>query len=136
MPSCCANLISWTRLGGLTCLLAAAGCSSGITPPPAPAPTPTPARLLVVNQTNYEWHLVIASTAGPERVESTVLPRDTVRIALAGGDYLIGQSTTAGRAAAGLAREIPAHLAAGQTYRWRLDTLLSDTTGDPPPPSP
>lgn len=118
-----------TQLGGLAWCALSLGCTTVAPSPPAAATPPTVTHLVIINQTSYVWHIAIASTAGKETSEATVSPQTTLQVDLAGGDYLIEQTVTSAPAAPGLTRRIPAHLKPGQTYRWRLDTLLS--AGDP-----
>lgn len=119
------------RLGGLAWLLVLVGCATPAPSTPAAATTAPVTHLVIINQTNYDWHIAISSASGQETFNSPVRPLATVKIDLAGGDYLIEQTVTSAAAAPGLTRRIPARLEPGQTYRWRLDTLLSDSSGDP-----
>jgi len=116
---------------GLAFLLLAAGCAT--VPPVAPTvPAAAPrARLAIINLSNYEWHIAITSLAGSEHCDAPVPARGSVNIDLAGGDYIIEQAVTSGGAPDAMVRRVPARLDAGQVYRWRLDTLLSDSSGDP-----
>ena len=118
----------WAALGGLGWCLATAGCISP-RPPPAAIP-PVVARLLVENLTDYEWHIAVAAAIGPETREARVAARSSIEVTLAGGDYVIEQTVVTGIAGGGLARRLPARLEPGQTYRWRLGTLLSDPAGN------
>jgi len=119
------------RLGGWLSLATLLGCAT-VPPPAAPPPEVSAgAHLLVTNQTDYDWNIHIASASGTEMSDTAVAPRATLSINLKGGDYVIDQSVTTAGATAVQTRRIPTHLAAGQTYRWRLDTLLSDPAGDP-----
>ena len=121
--------IHW--LGFLGYFILAAGCAT--IPPVAPSGpvAAAGARLAIVNLTNYEWHIVIASTTGREYYDAPVPARGSLNLDLAGGDYVIEQAVTSGGAASEMSRRIPARLEAGRVYRWRLDTLLSDSSGDP-----
>ena len=104
------------------------GCAA---PAPIAPPASPPAHLIVVNETDYLWHLVIIRPGGGSAYDSQLQPRATVSLDLAGGDYVIEQSAISENAATELTRKIPANLQSGQTYRWRLVTLLSEST----PPS-
>ena len=88
------------------------------------------ARLVVENLTDYEWHIAVAATAGAETQASRVRARSSVAMNLAGGDYVIEQTVVAENAGSELTRRLPARLAPGQAYRWRLVTLLSDPAGE------
>ncbi len=118
------------RLGGLAGLLAMGGCAAVPPSPPAVVPAPV-AHLRLINQTNYDWRITLTNTSGKETVASPVPPRAAVPLELAGGDYVIEQVIISPTATPGLTRRIPARLEPGQTYHWRLDTLLSDSSGDP-----
>ena len=106
-------------LGGLF-----AGCAS---PDPKPSSAPAaPAHLTVINQTDYAWHLVVRRSSGAGAGDFRVQARATLSIDLAAGDYVIEQTELSADAGPALSRQIPTQLVAGQTYRWRLATLLSE----------
>jgi len=114
------GLIAVVRVAGW---LAAAGCaSSSVVPEP-----PRVARLLVENLTDYAWRITVIAAAGPEAGAAEVPARGFAEVAVGGGDYVIEQ--TARGAGAELSRRLSARLEAGQTYQWRLGTLLSDPAG-------
>jgi hypothetical protein len=112
----------------LTWGLFLAGCAT-----PAPglvkAP-PSPAHLIVINLTDYEWHIAIARPSGDSVHDSRLQPRASLTVDLVGGDYVIEQTALSENAAPELTRKIPARLEPGQTYRWRLVTLLSEPAGN------
>jgi hypothetical protein len=85
---------------------------------------------VIENLTDYEWRIAVAATAGTETQASRVWARSSAEINLAGGDYVIEQTVVAENAGTELTRRLPAQLAPGQTYRWRLVTLLSDPAGE------
>ena len=118
------------RLGGLAAVIFVLGCSTAAPPPAQPAVQPA-TRLIIINQTNYDWHLTLSSPTGPEKSAAAVPPRATVTLNLAGGDYVIEQTASGAEGAEALSRRIPVRLEPGRTYHWRLDTLLSDSAGDP-----
>lgn len=91
---------------------------------------PPPAHLVVINQTDYEWRLVINRPPGESMTDIRVLARASQTIDLAGGDYMIEQTMLPPTPAPELRREIFSRLAPGKTYRWRLATLLSEPNGD------
>ena len=106
----------------------AAGCA---TPAPvSPAVPQQPAHLVVINLTDYAWRIVLTRPSGEPAHESRLQPRATAKVDLAGGDYVIEQTALSAGAAPELSRRIPAKLEPGQTYRWRLVTLLSEPAGD------
>jgi hypothetical protein len=101
-----------------------AGCSA-----PSPAPLSresTPAHLTIINQTDYEWRIVIARSSGELAHDSRLQSRASLTVDLAGGDYVIEQTVLSENASPGLSRKISARLDSGQAYRWRLATLLSE----------
>ncbi len=96
---------------------------------PVKAPSP-PAHLVVINQTDYEWRLAI-NRASDEPVRNVeVVARASQTLDLPGGDYVIEQTMLPTAAAPELSRKISSRLEPGQTYRWRLATLLSESNGD------
>lgn len=114
------GLIAVVRVVGW---LAAAGCaSSTVVPESRPV-----ARLLVENLTDYAWRISVTATAGPEASTAEVPARGFVEVMLGGGDYVIEQAARG--AGADLTRRLPARLEAGQSYQWRLGTLLSGPAG-------
>jgi hypothetical protein len=104
------------------------GCAA---PESAPVrASPLPAHLVVINETDYEWRLAIRRAPdGPGR-DVQVLARASQTLDLPGGDYMIEQTMLATSAAPALSRKISSRLEPGQTYRWRLATLLSESDGD------
>ena len=100
------------------------GCAAPV--PIAPLASP-PAHLNVINETDYLWHLVILRAGGGSAHDSRLQPRATIKVDLAGGDYVIEQSVISESAAPELTRKIAAKLDSGQSYRWRLVTLLSES---------
>ena len=100
------------------------GCAS---PDPKPSSaSAAPAHLTVINQTDYAWHLVVRRSSGVSTGDFRVEARASLSIDLAGGDYVIEQTELSADAGPALSRQIPTQLVAGQTYRWRLATLLSE----------
>ncbi len=89
------------------------------------AAPPAPARLTVVNLTDYPWDLAITAAGGAGSRHERVPSRGERVIELAGGDYDVLQSAVAGDGQSDLRRQLSFRLAPGQTYRWRLATLLS-----------
>ncbi|HEY4248946.1 MAG TPA: hypothetical protein VGM64_19130 [Lacunisphaera sp.] len=105
-----------------------AGCAA---PDLAPVKTPAPpAHLVVINQTDYEWRVTVHRVSGESVRELRVLARASETIDVAGGDYVIEQTMLPTAGAPELSRAIPSRLEPGQTYRWRLATLLSESKGD------
>lgn len=107
-------------------VLLGAGCASAT----APVEKSAPARLIVHNLTDYAWRLVLTDAAGGAELEVQVAPHADRSIELAGGDYGIAQSIIPPNPTGGMDRKITCRLESGQTYHWRLATLLSEK---PPP---
>jgi len=84
---------------------------------------------VIINQTDYVWHLAINRPSGESVRDAHVPVRATLTINLPGGDYVIAQTALSDAASPELTRKISSTLAPGQTYRWRLVTLLSETPG-------
>ncbi len=86
-----------------------------------------PAHLTVMNLSDYRWHITIGhSSAAASVTDFHVEARESRSIDLVAGDYVIRQEVESDGAARGLTRELPAKFAPGETYRWRLATLLSE----------
>jgi hypothetical protein len=88
------------------------------------------AHLVVLNLTDYEWHIAIARTSGESAVDFKLDAHGSRTVDLAAGNYSIEQTTLTEGATPQLTRKIPTTLEAGQAYRWRLVTLLSEQTGN------
>lgn len=112
----------------LVCLLLLCGC---VAPSPVVVEKPLspPAHLVVLNLTDYEWHIAIVHSSGGSAADFHLESRGSHSVDLAGGNYSIEQTALSQGAALELTRKIPASLDAGQTYRWRLVTLLSEQKG-------
>lgn len=118
--------IGWAFLSG--CLLLV-GCSS---PPVVSEKVASPpAHLAVVNLTDYRWRITIVHSSAPPTADFQVAARESQSIDLAGGDYIIKQTVLSPDAASELSRELPAKLESGESYRWKLATLLSETPDTP-----
>ena len=112
----------------LAMIFLSAGCA-GPAPVADKAPRP-PAHLTVINQTDYEWRIVVAQVAGGV-VQNMRLPaRASQTVDLGEGDYVIEQTALSANAAPELSRKISVRFESGQTYHWRLATLLSEPNGD------
>lgn len=91
-----------------------------------------PARIELVNLSDCDWDLAVATPDG-SKVRTARLPaRETLRLELPGGDYEITQTALSGLSGADATRRFPAHLESGDSYRWRLATLLTGQTGGAP----
>lgn len=108
------------------------GCTS---PEPVVEKTVRPlAHLVVINLTDYRWRITIAHSPAPPIADFQVEARESRSIDLDGGDYVIKQTVLSEGAAADLSRELPAKFQPGESYRWRLATLLSETADVPASP--
>ena len=111
----------------LACLLLPGGCAApqvAVEKPLSPA-----AHLVVLNLSDYEWHISIARSFGESAADFHLNARASRTIELAAGTYSIEQTALSLGTAPEMSRKIPATLEAGQTYRWRLVTLLSEQQG-------
>jgi len=91
----------------------------------------SPAHLVVINLTDYRWHITIAHSPASPTADFQVDARESQSIDLAGGDYIIRQTVLSPGAASELSRELPAKFESGESYRWKLATLLSETPDTP-----
>jgi len=121
--------INWTFLIG--CLLLS-GCSSpaGV----AEKGASPPVHLVVINLTDYRWRITIVHPPALPTADFQVNARESQSIDLAGGDYIIRQTVLSPGAASELSRELPAKFESGESYRWKLATLLSETPDTPVSP--
>jgi len=81
---------------------------------------------VVSNLTDYHWRIEIRRVSGGPAQEVKMEPRSSQDLDLPGADYVIEQAAQAEGAAQDLDRKISVHLDPGQTYGWRLVTLLSE----------
>jgi hypothetical protein len=107
-------------------LLAASGCANPATVPPGSAN----ATLGVINGTDYAWRVTLTPVAGGVSGREELPARAQCRVEVAGGDYAIEQDVVPANPA--LSRRFACRLEAGQTYHWRLATLLSNDMGSQP----
>jgi hypothetical protein len=107
--------------------LLAAGCG---TVPQTPAGASPVAHFLVINVSDCEWQIAIAPAGGGETRALHLAARASQAIDLPGGDYVIEQTALLADAGIDSARRFTSHLDAGQTYRWRLATLLTAASGE------
>lgn len=105
------------------CAVFVYGCISEATPP-VPAPQ---AHLAITNLTDYVWKIEIRRASGGPAQEVKMAPRSTQNIDLVGADYVIEQVALVEGPAQDLDRRLSVHLDPGETYGWRLVTLLSET---------
>jgi hypothetical protein len=84
------------------------------------------ARLTMLNSSGCEWQVVITSVTSGDRGTWKLPVATSIEAELAGGDYMVEQTMLADGAGADAMRRFTMRLEAGQSYRWRLMTLLSD----------
>ena len=101
------------------CLCILTGCA---TPPVASHPA---AHLIVNNLTDYRWRIEIRRPTGNPVRDLQLVAQSSQSVDLEGSDYVIEQSAQAEGAPSNLSRSISVRLEPGQTYVWRLATLLS-----------
>jgi hypothetical protein len=92
------------------------------------------ARLTMLNTSDCEWQVVITSVASGDQGTWKVPVAKSIVVELAGGDYAVEQTMLADGAAPDATRRFTMRLAAGQSYRWRLMTLLSGEAAAALPP--
>jgi len=103
-------------------LLLAGGC--GTVGPTASGDGRT-AHFVVINLSDCGWQITLApAVGGPYRILH-LAGRESQAVDLPGGEYHIEQTALAGPTGAGSTRQLKIRLDSGQTYRWRLVTLLS-----------
>ena len=113
-------------------LVAASGCATPASLPPAAPATERVAQVELVNLSDCDWRVAVALPDG-RVTRALLLPaRETSRVELPGGDYEITQTALSGIAGANATRHFPARLDSGESYRWRLATLLAAPTGNAP----
>jgi hypothetical protein len=114
------------RLVGLGLMLTMGGCTA-VRQPAAAGPV---AHVVVVNLSDSEWQIAIAPAGGGEARVLRLQARASQKVELSAGDYAIEQTLLAGNPGPASTRRLSAKLDPGQTYRWRLVTLLSALPGD------
>ena len=112
-------------------LLLAAGCNT--VPKPSAEAGPT-GHLVIVNLSDCEWQISISPMAGGETHTLHLAVRALQAIDLSPGDYVIEQTALVVDAGPDSARRFKTRIDVGQTYRWRLATLLSALREDPAAP--
>ena len=107
--------------------------------PPAAVPSEVSkaklmARLTMLNTSDCEWQVVITSVASGNQATWKVPVKKSVEVELAGGDYAVEQTMLADGAGPDATRRFTIRVGAGQSYRWRLMTLLSGEAAAALPP--
>ena len=88
------------------------------------------ARLTLLNTSDCEWQIVITSVASGDRGTWKLPVAKSIEAELAGGDYVVEQTMLTDGVGADATRRFSMQLEAGQSYRWRLMTLLSEEAVD------
>jgi len=104
------------------------GCET--IPDTPPIPPNTPAHLRIVNQSDYEWRVTASPSEGGSTTEWILTARATVEGTLLPGNYAVQQTMLAPGNIAAASRTFQFTPEAGQTYRWRVGTLLSKPLDD------
>ena len=114
----CSKLV---LLVGFGLMMLASGC--GTIPPSAAGPARA-VHFVTVNLSDCAWQITLTPTGGPVRVLH-IAARESQELDLVGGSYGIEQTALNGSTGADSTRRFTIRLEPGQTYRWRLVTLLS-----------
>ncbi len=106
-------------------LLGFSGCASPVAPNGAHVPVRRDARIEMINLSDCDWRITVASPDGRE-IRALRLPAgEKLSFELAGGTYAITQTALSGFAGPSATRRFPAQLESGEIYRWQLATLLT-----------
>jgi hypothetical protein len=108
-------------------LLLAGGCG---TVGPASAVSGSTVHFVVINLSDCGWQIVLTPAGGGPARALQLAARESQEIDLAGGEYGIEQTALSGSTGTESRRGFTVRLEAGQTYRWRLATLLSAPAGE------
>ena len=106
------------------------GCATA--PPVSAPPVSRTAQLELVNLSESEWRVAVATPDGRVARTLPIAARATLRAEFPGGTYQITQTALTAVAGPGATREFSLRLEPGETYRWRLATLLATPTDDRP----
>jgi|GEM_PF-1707383 len=123
-------------LAALIGLLLTVHCTHGSAARLALAPLPDEApiaHLTVLNSSECEWQIAFTASAGGGARTWKLPAAKMLKIELAGGDYRVEQTMLTANADATATRRFALHLEPGETYRWRLMTLLSNAAAEMPP---
>jgi hypothetical protein len=117
---------------GLGLMLLAGGCGTVGKPP---AEIGRAVHFVVVNLSDCGWQIAITPSDGGQARALHLAARETQEVDLSGGEYGIEQTAQTETTATKSTRRFTIRLEPGQSYRWRLVTLLSapagETRGDP-----
>jgi hypothetical protein len=88
------------------------------------------AHLTLLNDSNCEWQIAMTPAAGGEPRSWKLPLAKSLKVELAGGDYQVEQTMLTDDAGPNEPRRFSLRLTAGESYRWRLVTLLSGAAED------
>ncbi len=103
------------------------GCG---TPPKLAEGAQSMAHCFVVNLGDCEWRIAISPVAGGEARALRLAARASQVVDIPGGEYAIEQTLLTVDAGTDSVRRFSVRIEVGQTYRWRLATLLTAPTGE------
>ncbi len=109
-----------------------AGCAH-VTPlqPMTPAPVGSAlAQVKMVNGSGCAWRIVFTAQEGGARQAWMLGIAKSIEAHLPEGNYTVEQTMVAAEVEKEQVRRFPMRLVAGQTYGWRLLTLLSGSAGE------
>jgi hypothetical protein len=107
---------------GLGLLLFAGGCGTG---GPSAAGSGRVVHFVIINLSDCEWQIMLAPADGGPVRALHLADRESQEVDLAAGEYRIEQTALKGAKEIKSTRRLTVRLDPGQTYRWRLVTLLS-----------
>ena len=111
---------------GLGLLLFAGGCG---TVGPSAAGNGRAVHFAVINLSDCGWQIMLSPTGGGPARALHLAARESQEVDLEGGEYRIEQTELTGTTGIESVRRFTVRLEPGQTYRWRLETLLSAPAG-------
>jgi hypothetical protein len=80
----------------------------------------------MLNASPCEWQIVATSAGSGDRHTWKLPVAKSIEVNLVGGDYAVEQTMLADGSGPDATRRFTMRLEAGQSYRWRLMTLLSE----------
>ena len=103
------------------------GCGS--VPPPVAAPARA-VHFVLVNLSDCAWQITLTPADGGAVLPLRLQARESRELEISGGAYGIEQTALNGGGGTDSTRRFTVRLESGQTYRWRLVTLLSAPIGE------
>ncbi|HEY0946290.1 MAG TPA: hypothetical protein VGD81_13525 [Opitutaceae bacterium] len=114
----------WIRVGLAAALL---GSLSGVTGCKPSSAGVTRARFEIINASDRAWRIVVAGSASRERRGWTIGAHQTIEAEVPAGVYAIEQTLLTIDGGVAERRHFSAAIEAGESYRWQLTTLLSES---------